>query len=71
MISLLDILFGKEIFFYDPRVRPGWAEGEYIIQILKYRPRKKKHPKFAVALADTNPVRLLRKAKDFCDCKNK
>ena len=41
--------------------------GEYIIQILKYRPRRKKHPKFVVVLADTNPMRLLRKAKDFCD----
>ena len=66
-MNLFDILFGKEIFFYDPRVRPGWAEGEYIIQIMKYRPRRKKHPKFVVVLEDTNPMRLLRKAKDFCD----
>ena len=49
---IMDILFGKETLYYDPRIRPEWAKGLYSVDI--YKCRRKGH--FSRRVAVTPPT---------------
>ena len=69
--KLLNLILGKKVYFYDPRLQPGWVDGDYLVQILKCRPGRRHHHEFVVTLMDTNPELLLVKAKVWCESANK
>ena len=58
MRTIKDILFGKQVYYYDSRMKPEWADGLYTVDIYSCR----RNGKFAKRVAVTPPTDNYRDA---------
>lgn len=68
--KLLDLILGKRVYFYDPRIRGGWGKDDYVINILSCRPGRRHHHQYEAYLGGQNREKLLTRARRWVDREN-
>ena len=68
--KFLDLILGKRVYFYDPRIHPGWGEGDYVVNILSCRPGRCSRHQYEAYLGGRDRETLLLRARVWVESAN-